>query len=195
MEKTIILIDGGYYDAINRWIKAETSKRMDMEKLSLKICAGKNHIRTKFYHSNPYQSTTPTADEKLHFQGAQEFQYTINHIKNHEFWVSGRVVLQPFHCPICRKRYEIPKQKGVDVAIALDLVKMARKKVADCFVLIAGDEDLSSAVEMAQEELCNVIIYYVHEPAQRIFCSAMLRSMASDRTQMNLAFLKDCLLA
>ena len=84
------------------------------------------------------------------------------------------------------------QKKGVDVAIALDLVKMARKRVADEFILISGDEDLTAAVEMAQEELSNVIVYFASDNEYGIFGSIKLGNAASDRKRMDLDFLEDC---
>lgn len=74
----------------------------------------------------------------------------------------------------------------------MDLVKMARKKVAEKFVLISGDEDLTAAVEMAQEELCNVVVYYISDREYRMFGSKKLNEMASDRVRMDLDFLESC---
>ncbi|MBU7015145.1 MAG: NYN domain-containing protein [Theionarchaea archaeon] len=97
-------------------------------------------------------------------------------------------------CPHCRQEFLKPEQKGVDVGLALDLVKMARKRVADKFVLVSGDEDLTAAVEMAQEELCNVIVYYVSDREQNIYGSKKLCDAASDRVRMDLPFLESCAL-
>ncbi len=69
---------------------------------------------------------------------------------------------------------------------------MARKRVADEFVLISGDEDLTSAVEMAQEELCNVIVYYVYDIDDNMYVSKKLTHTASDRVRMDLGFLEEC---
>ena len=192
MEKAVILIDGGYYDYVNYYLKDGRSKKLSLEKFSEKLCDGKTHIRTKFYHANPYQSKVPTHAEKVRYAGAQKFQRMINKIKNHEFVPVGRV--KPVHatCPSCKDEYTLPKQKGVDVAIALDLVKMAKKKVADVFILVSGDEDLASAVEMAQEELSNVIIYYCYDPPYNIYGSQKLNNVGSDRVQMDLDFLEEC---
>lgn len=190
--KTVVMIDGGYFDALNYYLKDGKNKILSVEKLSLKICEGKNHIRTRFYHTNPYQSNVPTAEEKRKYRNAQKFQYAINQIKNHEFVSVGRVRPIPVHCTLCEGSYNVLKQKGVDVAIALDLVKMARKKVADEFILISGDEDLASAVDMAQEELCNVIVYFASDSAYGIFGSIKLGNTASDRVRMDLNFLEDC---
>ncbi len=117
---------------------------------------------------------------------------SIDRVKNHEFFNVGRVRPKFFECPHCKKQFMKPQQKGVDVGLALDLVKMARKRVADEFALVSGDEDLAAAVEMAQEELCNVVVYYVSDNDVGIYGSIKLNNIASDRVRMDLAFLESC---
>ena len=69
---------------------------------------------------------------------------------------------------------------------------MAQKRFADTFLLVAGDEDLADAVTMAQENPCNVIVYYCHDKEYGIFGSKKLCNTASDRVQMDLDFLESC---
>ncbi len=45
---------------------------------------------------------------------------------------------------------------------------------------------------MAQEELCNVIVYFCSDSGFRIFGSAKLNNTASDRVKMDLDFLESC---
>lgn len=53
------------------------------------------------------------------------------------------------------------QQKGVDVRIGLDLVTHARNRVADVFILVSGDDDLTEAVEEAQVHGVQVILLAV----------------------------------
>lgn len=190
--KVIVLIDGGYFDNLKYYLKNSRGKKLTIEKFSTNVCQGLIHIRTKFYHANPYKSNQPTEPEKRKYEKSQKFQYAINRIPNHEFVGVGRVKLIHGHCPICNKDFTTPKQKGVDVAIALDLVKMARKRVADLFILVSGDEDLTAAVEMTQEELCNVNVYYSNDYDYKLFGSKKLNNAADDRKMMDLDFLEKC---
>jgi len=194
-QKVVILIDGGYFDNLNYYLKDRTGHRLNVEKLSEKIASdmGMVHLRTKFYHSYPYQSDNPSPEEKSKYRGAQQFFYSINRIKNHEFYHVGKVRPKYMICPHCEKDFMKPQQKGVDVGLALDLVKMARKRVADAFALVSGDEDFSSAVELAQEELCNVVVYYSADNTYGIYGSKKLNNVASDRVRMDIDFLKDCI--
>ncbi|MCK5014367.1 MAG: NYN domain-containing protein [Candidatus Omnitrophica bacterium] len=191
-DKAVVVIDGGYFDNLNYYLRDERNKKLSIQKLSQKVCGGLDHIRTRFYHANPYQKNQSNNAEKKKYIKNQSFLNAINKIPNHEFVGVGRVKLIHGHCPICNKDFTTPKQKGVDVAIALDLVKMARKRVADVFILISGDEDLTSAVEMSQEELCNVNVYYSNDQQYKIFGSKKLIYAAADRKIMDLDFLEAC---
>lgn len=53
------------------------------------------------------------------------------------------------------------QQKGVDLRIGLDLVMHARNAVADVFILVSGDDDLTEAVEEAQVHGVQVILLAV----------------------------------
>jgi len=191
-EKAIVLIDCGYFDMINRYAQDTLKIKISFEKFSKKVTKGMIHLRTKVYHSAPYQPPNPTTKQKEKFSGFQKFVKAINMTPRHQFDFVGRVRPENMFCPKCKKEYQIPKQKGVDVAIALDLVKMANDKVADVFILVCGDEDLSSAVKMAQENPCNVTVYYCHDKDYKMFGSIKLNTTASDRVKMDLDFLKEC---
>ncbi|WP_431924803.1 NYN domain-containing protein [Micromonospora wenchangensis] len=53
------------------------------------------------------------------------------------------------------------QQKGVDLRIGLDLVTHARNGVADVFILVSGDDDLTEAVEEAQVHGVQVVLLAV----------------------------------
>lgn len=53
------------------------------------------------------------------------------------------------------------QQKGVDLRIGLDLVNHARRRTADVFFLVSGDDDLSEAVEEAQAHGVQIVVLAV----------------------------------
>lgn len=59
------------------------------------------------------------------------------------------------------------QQKGVDLRIGLDLVTHARNAVADVFILVSGDDDLTEAVEEAQVHGVQVILLAVPNAQDR----------------------------
>lgn len=58
-------------------------------------------------------------------------------------------------------------QKGVDLRIGLDLAAHGRNHVVDVMYLVSGDDDLSEAVEEAQNHGSQVVILAVPDPAGR----------------------------
>lgn len=50
------------------------------------------------------------------------------------------------------------RQKGVDTLVALDLVRLAGRKVFDTAVLISGDRDLAAVIQTIQEIGCRVVV-------------------------------------
>lgn len=87
--KVVILVDGGYFDNLNYYLRNRTGKKLSLEKLSEKIAGSDTHLRTKFYNAYPYQSNNPTQREKDNYWGAQRFFYTINKYRNHESLMSA----------------------------------------------------------------------------------------------------------
>ncbi|MFT4157652.1 MAG: NYN domain-containing protein, partial [Microbacterium sp.] len=53
------------------------------------------------------------------------------------------------------------QQKGVDLRIGLDMVTLARNSAVDTIVLVSGDDDLTEAVEQAQDLGVTVIVLAV----------------------------------
>jgi len=190
-EKAIVLIDCGYFDKLNLYAQDKLGIKISFDKFSKKLTKGMIHLRTKVYHSAPYQPPNPAKTDIEKYSGFQKFIKAINMTPRHQFVFVGRVRPVKFYCPNCKKEYEEHKQKGVDVAIALDLVKMANNKMADVFILVCGDEDLSYAVEMAQQNPCNVIVYFCQDSKSNMFGSIKLNTTASERVEMDLDFLKD----
>lgn len=195
MPKAIITIDGGYFiDGLNRYLYQARNKNLDVVKFSNKLCedSSMTHLRTKFYHSNPYKSPNATPQDTKRYSHTQKMFDSINQKKNHEVVRVGRVKPANFSCPNCKLKYKVPKQKGVDVAIALDLVKMSQNRVADVFIIVSGDEDLTAAIEMVKESLAQVIVYFSSDIGYGVKGSIKLNEAADDRKQMDLDFLEEC---
>ncbi|MFT4259889.1 NYN domain-containing protein [Microbacterium sp.] len=57
------------------------------------------------------------------------------------------------------------QQKGVDLRIGLDMVTLARNNAVDTIVLVSGDDDLTEAVEQAQDLGVTVIVLAVPNAA------------------------------
>ncbi|MEZ3162277.1 NYN domain-containing protein [Halorubrum miltondacostae] len=163
MTDSVILIDGGYYDAVNNYVMDDHGSPIDIEEFSHALCDyfDTNLLRTKFYHAPPLNSE---GEEDMSIR--QSFFDMIDGCRNHQFVQRGRV------------RPDTGNQKGVDVGIAVDLVDMAHKQRAEAFILFAGDEDLTHAVESAKDTLHNVYVAYGADPSEDLYVSQKLTQQA-----------------
>jgi uncharacterized LabA/DUF88 family protein len=57
------------------------------------------------------------------------------------------------NCPACRHSFDRQVQKGVDVAIATLMIKLAAQGVYDRLILSAGDGDFEDAISYVKSEL------------------------------------------
>ena len=108
-------------------------------------------LRTYYYDCLPYKSNQPTVEEKRKYIAKAKFLHAMTRGIDRFQFRQGRL----------RKnksgQYE---QKGVDVLLAIDMVRLCSTKQIDTAVLITGDSDLVPAVEACKIEGAIVQIYY-----------------------------------
>jgi len=133
-DRAVILIDGGYFDNINAWAEHKYNAEIDIQQFSKELCDTFNVslLRSKFYHASPYR------DGEEDYESRQRYFDAIDNLPNHQFERTGRMREEHFSCSECGEDFEKPKQKGVDVGIAVDLVAMAHQNQSDAFILVSG---------------------------------------------------------
>lgn len=153
MGKAIVLIDGGYLAKVLESIFHRPP--FDFEKFSDLLCqnARCERVRTYYYHCRPYQSNPPTLSEKTRYAEWQKFEDYLKKIQRLDFR-AGRL----------QRIGRTFKQKGVDVCLSVDLVKLSCKGIIDKAILITGDSDFVPAVNVAKEEGIVTILYYSNAP-------------------------------
>lgn len=84
-------------------------------------------------------------------------------------------------CPRCNTAFRRSSEKGIDAAIATDLLSLAWEGVLDVAVLVSGDSDFVPAVERIQERGLKVVNAtwrrYGHELAHSCWASFDLDSV------------------
>ena len=152
MGKAVVLIDGGYLAKV---LEVKGRPPFSFEAFSDLLCkrAGCERIRTYYYHCRPYQSNPPTASEKAKYSEFTKFEAYLKKIPRLDFR-AGR--LQRIGTTF--------KQKGVDVCLSVDLVKLSCKGIIDKAILITGDSDFVPAVNVAKEEGIVTILYFSKTP-------------------------------
>jgi len=154
MTKAVVLIDGGY---LNRVLKDLFSRPpFDYERFSDNVCSPANcmRMRTYYYYCPPYMSNPPTSIERKKSSDFDRYISSLRRLPRFEIRL-GRLQ------KITQSKF---KQKGVDVCLSVDLVKLSCKGIIDKAILVTGDSDFVPAVNVAKEEGIVTILYYSRTP-------------------------------
>lgn len=146
-QRTAVLIDNGYLHPLIRDQFNDVS--LDYLKLSTELCKGSSRFRTYIYDCLPYRNEPPTAKENERFSKAQNFYYALSAFPAFEIRL-GRL----------RPRGNTFVQKGVDVMLAIDMIRLSAKHVVDRIALVSGDSDFVPAVQAAKDEGIFVTLYH-----------------------------------
>jgi len=152
MIRTAVLIDNGYLSKILKKIYHQVS--INYLLFSDNLCVGCNRQQTIVYDSMPYQSGTPTFDERRRY--ARKYRFISELQKLDKFTVKlGR----------CQRNQDGTfLQKGVDVEFALDLTELSNSKTIDKAIIVSGDSDFVPAVKRANK--LGTITQNVYHPQQ-----------------------------
>ena len=79
-------------------------------------------------------------------------------------------------CPLCNQEYPRIKEKGIDVAIALDMVIAGIEEKFDVALLVSGDADFIPAIKILQDrgktvevaQFQNVISWHLRHAANKV---------------------------
>ena len=193
--KAVILMDGGYVENVSDVAEHHHGPEMDIEALSSKLVDefDVDHVRTKFYHSYPYQDQDPSEDQQQYYAQRKSFYDAIDRKDKHEFVPRGEVKKHPERCRDCGHTWSNFSQKGVDVGIAVDLVHMAYQGGLDSIILVAGDGDLVHAIEAAKDAYVNVFVAYCEDRSSQISYAEDIVTEADRTIELTPEYLSDCL--
>lgn len=112
-------------------------------------------LRSYYYDCPPYQSASPTLEERQRFGGHQKFVYALENLPRFSVRL-GRLE----HRGLDQSGKPIFHQKRVDILLGVDLALLAAKhQIADA-ALLAGDSDFLPAVEATKSE--GVVVHLFH---------------------------------
>ena len=178
MGRVAIFIDGGYWHKILR--NHFGNPQVDFTKLPIELAEGQEILRTYFYDCLPYQDNPPTEVQKRFSSSRNRFITALKFIPRYEVKL-GKLVRREIHfVPLenteSGQGYRLAtleeidagvtssltkyEQKGVDVLLGTDLVKLAAKQSISTAILIAGDHDFVAPVKSAKEEGVLVKLFY-----------------------------------
>jgi uncharacterized LabA/DUF88 family protein len=169
-EKVAVFIDGA--NLFHALTQDHSRIDVDFEKLVYKLVGERTLTRVYYYTVFPDQQLIPDR-----YQKQQAFLDAINK-KPYFKVVLGRLEQRPGGILI---------EKGVDIALAIDLLDLAFHDTYDTAILITGDGDFSRAVELVQRTG-----KHVENASTRSCLSYHLRNTCDKTVILDGDFLQDC---
>ncbi len=182
MYKTVLFIDAGYLAKIS---KSFGQPKIDFLTLSEVLCNDDDdRLRTYYYYCMPFQGSPPSIEESNRYKNAEKFVKSLTKLSKFE------VRLGRFQKIQTESSIEYI-QKGIDVMLAVDLVKMSWSKQIDRAIILAADSDFVYAVQTAKDagvltQLCYSDIHPVNDSMLDVF---------DERMMITDDLLKQCLLS
>lgn len=181
MNRIAILIDGNNFYKGCQLNFNRTD--VDFRKLGLKLCKEIGADLLRIYYYNAYVSKTI---DPLGFQRQQKF---FDNLRATSF-----ITLKLGHLVYHRLRNDqgmsgqyFPTEKGIDVQIAVDMIRLGLLKSCEGIILVSGDSDYIYAVRFAKDLGCNV--YIASFPMGG---SNELRNEGDEYVMMDYSFLQEC---
>ena len=168
MDRCVVFIDGGYLSAI---LRRKDSPRIDFKKLSERLSSDMIRLRTYYYTAMPFQGNPPTDDEKQRYSRANRFVNQLKKIPRFEVRL-GRLQKTK------DGGQDLYTQKGVDIMLGVDLVRMSWDKQIQKAVIITADSDFVYAVQAAKDagvitQLCYASELPVNQSLLDVFDESM----------------------
>lgn len=148
-DKVAVFIDNGYLAKV---LKLDFGQpRLNYAAFSDMLCGNSERFRTYVYDCPPYQSPDPTDSEKKRKSDSDRFFNALDRLPRFEIRL-GKL----------RRTNSFPsfEQKGVDVLLSVDLVRLSSSNRIDKAILVTGDSDFVPAVRAAKDEGVIVQLHY-----------------------------------
>ncbi|HEX4132840.1 MAG TPA: NYN domain-containing protein [Pirellulales bacterium] len=154
MGRIAIFIDGAY---LNFLLRDFGSPKIDYSLLVKELVGGRELLRAYYYDCLPYQSSSPTAQEKERFGKKQKFFDALDRLSRFQTRL-GRLEFRG------KKDDGSPifEQKRVDILLGVDLVLLAAKHQITDAAILAGDSDFLPAIQAAKPE--GLVTHLFHGP-------------------------------
>lgn len=164
MRRVAVFIDGGY---LGKCVASQVpGSRIDYEAL-VKYVIGSDSplVRAYYYDCLPYISNTPTEEEKERLAKKMGFLGYLEQIPRVQVRsgkvkpkaITGEAMVDGRMRSVTIRDFQ---QKGVDVALAVDLVRLASKGRIDVACIMTGDSDFVPVIDIVKDEGVLVRLFY-----------------------------------
>jgi uncharacterized LabA/DUF88 family protein len=197
VHRAVLFIDGGYLAKIS---KSFGMPKLDFLALSETLCKGSSvdddddddnrddRLRTYYYYCMPFQGSPPSPEESSRYGRADKFVKTLTKLPRFEVRLGRFQKIQ--NGPSDGAAAAVYVQKGIDVMLAVDLVKMSWSKQIDRAIMLASDSDFVYAVQTAKDAGVSTLLCY----SDRHPVSDLMLDVFDERLIITDDLIKHCLL-
>ncbi len=180
-----VFVDGGYLDKV---LQDMGFPKVNLERLSEKMASGFGpRLRSYYYHCPPFQSPSPNREESERYRRKTSFFDALSRLDRFEVRL-GHLAMRGKD----RNGNPILVQKGVDVKLATDLVRLSLREKIEKACLIAGDGDFVPALEVVKD--AGVLVHMFYGEGPNCSYSQQLWDTCDSRTLIDSGFVADCLM-
>lgn len=131
-------------------------------------------IRTYYYDCPPYVSPQPTPEEKSRQERFDRYHYNLKQLDKFEVRLGS---LRKYYNEDRTHNFE---QKGVDVKIAIDALRLCLKGKISRAIFVTGDSDFVPVVEAIKDEGVEVFLFYHDSSVHRHILTVCDNKMLMD---------------
>jgi uncharacterized LabA/DUF88 family protein len=158
-DRSAVFIDNGFF----KIVQTRLNIRADYLSFSSAVVGGaQNRFRTYVYDCPPYQSNPPTKLESEKKASFDKFKFNITRLTRFEFRMGHLQLVRDEEGDMIKKKDGEPvlRQKGVDMALGIDMASLSVGNKIDKAIIVAGDSDFAPAVQVAKQAGVIVTLYY-----------------------------------
>ncbi len=181
MNRIAILVDGNNFYKGCQLNFNRTD--VDFRKLGIKLCRAIDGELLRIYYYNAHVSKSI---DPLGYQRQQKF---FDNLRATPFITLklGHLVYHRIRSDHATSSQYFPTEKGIDVQIAVDMIRLGLLKSCDGIILVSGDSDYVYAVRFAKDLGCNL-----HIATFPMGGSTELRNEGDGSVMMDHEFIHEC---
>lgn len=192
MDKIAVFIDGGMLSFLTKNVFPDSTgvpRKLSLLSFSKSIaeeCKGEL-FRIYYYTCPPYQSPNSTTEEKQRKQAYDKFAYSLRQLQQFQLR-EGK--LRKYYDETGKPEF---LQKGVDILLAIDMLKLTLKGAVQRIVLVSSDSDFVPVVKAIRDEGIFVVLYYYKSSDFKKQCfSQDLYEACDERIEITLNHFEKC---